>query len=105
MSSPVIVTAVFHPAPGAKERLIEAMGPGIAAVHAEPGCELYAIHDAEDGTITMIERWTSAEDLAAHAAGEAIALLNRDIDGLLASPVVVTRMSALPAGDAAKGVL
>lgn len=97
----VIVTAVFHPAAGARERLIAAMRRGIEAVHAEPGCELYAIHDAEDGTVTMLEKWTTAADLDAHAEGEAVALLNADIEGLLASPVLVTKMTPLPMGSAA----
>jgi quinol monooxygenase YgiN len=101
----VIVTAIFHPAEGAKERLIEAMGPGIRAVHDEEGCELYAIHDAEDGTITMIEKWSSVELLDAHGSGAAVEVLRRGIDGLLAAPAVVTRMTALPTGDAAKGAL
>ena len=52
----VIVTAVFYPKPGKKQELAEAMRRGIEAVHTEDGCELYAIHDAEDGTITMIEK-------------------------------------------------
>ena len=101
----VIVTAVFRPAEGKKEELAAAMHRGIAAVHEEPGCELYAIHDAEDGTITMIEKWTRVEDLDLHGGGEAVKILNADIDGLLASPVEVTRMAAIPAGTKAQGEL
>lgn len=101
----VIVTAVFTPQPGRTEELVRAMGPGIAAVHGEQGCELYAIHDAEDGTVTMIEKWTTAEDLAAHAQGEAVAVLNDGIEGLLARPTVVTRMTPIPAGTPEQGAL
>ncbi|WP_053352153.1 putative quinol monooxygenase [Leucobacter musarum] len=97
----VIVTAVFHPTPGRKSDLVAAMQRGIAAVHDEPGCELYAIHDAEDGTVTMLEKWSSAAELDAHATGAAISVLNADIEGLLERPVVVTRMTALPSGGAA----
>lgn len=101
----VIVTAVFTPIPGGKDALIAAMGRGIAAVHDEPGCELYAIHDAEDGTITMLEKWTTAGDLDAHAAGDAVKILQADIEGLVTGPAVVTRMTPLPAGTDAQGVL
>jgi quinol monooxygenase YgiN len=101
----VVVTAIFRPLPGAKERLIEAMGPGIQAVHGEEGCELYAIHDAEDGTVTMIEKWTSVELLDKHGSSAEVQVLRDGIEGLLAEPAVVTRMTALPAGDADKGVL
>jgi quinol monooxygenase YgiN len=101
----VVVTAIFKPVPGRKDELVEAMRPGIAAVHEEPGCELYAIHDAEDGTITMLEKWSSQADLDAHANGSAVALLNKDIEGLLAEPVLVTTMSPIPAGTESQGNL
>ena len=69
---PVVVTAYFRPAPGQHERVVEALRPAIAAVHEEPGCELYAIHDAPDGTIVMIEKWTSTPELDDHGGGEAV---------------------------------
>ena len=86
----VVATAVFYPLPGRKEELATAMQAGIEAVHGEKGCELYAIHDAEDGTITMIEKWTTAEDLAAHAGGAAEAILRGDVEDLLEKQQYVT---------------
>ena len=101
----VVVTAVFHPAPGAKESLVAALREGIPAVHAEDGCILYAIHDAADGTVVMLEKWTSPEDLAAHAAGQAVVQLNKLVGPHLASPVTVTTMTPIPAGTDRQGVL
>lgn len=101
----VIVTAVFHPRDGAKNELIAALREGIPGVHAERGCELYAIHDAEDGTITMLEKWTSREDLDAHSAGSAVARLQSLTKDHLASPVVVTLMTPIPAGTTEQGIL
>ncbi|WOP18145.1 putative quinol monooxygenase [Raineyella sp. LH-20] len=102
----VVVTAVFHPLPGRKDDLVAAMQTGIEAVHREDdGCQLYAIHDAEDGTITMIEKWSSPEALAAHARGAAVGILNGDVEALLASPTVVTRMTPIPRGTDAQGRL
>ena len=75
---PVVVTAVFRPTPGRKDDLVEALRTTMPAVHAERGCLLYAIHDAEDGTITMIEKWDSAEDLDAHGSGPAVRPAGRD---------------------------
>ena len=92
----VVVTAVFYPKPGKKQELAQAMQRGIAAVHEEKGCELYAIHDAEDGTITMLEKWTTAEDLDAHGAGEPVQTLNADIAELIEKPTLVTRMTPIP---------
>ena len=101
----VVVTAVFYPLPGRKEKLATAMQAGIEAVHGEKGCELYAIHDAEDGTITMIEKWTTAEDLAAHAGGAAEAILRGDVEDLLEKPTLVTRMAPIPVGSEEQGQL
>ncbi|HLS73017.1 MAG TPA: antibiotic biosynthesis monooxygenase [Actinomycetaceae bacterium] len=101
----VVVTAVFYPKAGKKQELAEAMQRGIAAVHEEPGCELYAIHDAEDGTITMLEKWTTVEDLDVHGAGDPVKILNEDIADLIEKPTLVTRMTAIPAGTEAQGLL
>lgn len=101
----VVVTAVFTPAAGSRDRLIEALQEAIPAVHDEPGCLLYAIHGAEDGSIVMIEKWASDGDLAAHAEGPAVAHLHTLIDGLIAEPVVVTTMTSLPAGTVDQGAL
>ncbi|HVD17847.1 MAG TPA: putative quinol monooxygenase [Propionibacteriaceae bacterium] len=105
MSTPVVVTAYFHPAPGQHERVVEALKPAIAAVHEEPGCELYAIHDAPDGSIVMIEKWTSVRDLDDHGGSAAVGALNSSLDGLLASPTEVTRLVPLPAGTEQQGQL
>jgi quinol monooxygenase YgiN len=105
MSTPVVVTAYFYPAPGKHDQVVEALRPAIAAVHYEPGCELYAIHDAPDGSIVMIEKWTSARDLDDHGAGDAVRALNASLEGLIASPVEVTRLVPVPAGSDAQGQL
>ena len=78
---PVVVTAVFHPSPGRTAELIDALRATIPGVHREEGCLLYAIHDAADGTITMIEKWTSAEALDAHASGDAVKPSGRPLKG------------------------
>lgn len=101
----VVVTAVFHPLPGRKEELATAMQAGIEAVHGEKGCELYAIHDAEDGTITMIEKWTTVEDLDTHGTSDEVEIFRSDIKDLLEKPATVTRMTPLPAGTDAQGRL
>jgi quinol monooxygenase YgiN len=98
---PVVVTAVFHPAPGRKDDLVEAFRSTIPGVHAEAGCLLYAIHDAADGTITMIEKWASVADLDAHGSGPAVAALGAATKDLLAAPPTVVRMTPIPVGDAA----
>ena len=98
---PVVVTAVFRPVAGRHDDLVEALRSTIPGVHAEPGCLLYAIHDAEDGTITMIEKWDSVNDLDRHGSGAAVAALQAATADLLAEPVRVVRMTPLPVGGPA----
>lgn len=99
MSDPIVVTAVFQPAEGQRDALVAALHRSIPAVHDEAGCELYAIHDAPDGTIVMIEKWTTVADLDAHAVGAPVVALRESITGLVAAPAVVTRLEPLPVGD------
>jgi quinol monooxygenase YgiN len=101
----VVVTAVFHPVEGRRAELIDALRATIPGVHEERGCRLYAIHDADDGTITMLEKWDSKEDLDAHAAGSAVKALQAAVDGLIARPTTVTTMTPLPAGTVEQGEL
>ena len=102
---PTIVTAVFTPKDGAKQSLIDAFEAPTPAVHAEPGCELYSIHDAEDGTVTMIEKWTTREQLDAHGRGQAVAALGAATQPYLQHPAVVTFMTPLPVGAPEQGTL
>src|SRR5512132_4385205 len=81
MSTPVVVLAYFRPVPGQRDQVVEGLRPAISAVHQEPGCELYAIHDAPDGTIVMIEKWTSVRELDDHGVGEAVRALNASLEG------------------------
>ena len=101
---PLVVTAYFHPAEGARAQVLAAMERVIPRVHEEAGCNLYAIQEAEDGTIIMIEHWDSAALLDEHGAGEPVADFNAELEGLLASPVEVTRYTPIPIGGR-KGVV
>lgn len=101
----VIVTAVFTPKNGSFSQVAAALAPAIAEVHEEQGCLLYAIHDAPNGQIVMIEKWETAALLDAHGEGEAVKRLNASLEGLLQEPVHVTRLSPIPAGTEHQGTL
>ena len=104
-TEPIVVTAVFTPLEGKRDELVRRLEPAIAEVHEEEGCILYAIHDAPDGTIVMIEKWTSEELLDTHSQGPAVERLSASIADVIARPVVVTRLRPIPAGTAAQGAL
>lgn len=105
MSQPIVVTVVFTPVEGAYDRVVNALSRGIEEIHGEAGCELYAIHSSPDGTIVMLEKWTSVEDLDAHAAGEPVARMDASLVGLLQVPPLVTRVTPIPAGTHDQGTL
>lgn len=79
--------------------------PRITEAHQEPGCLLYANQEAPNGQIGMIEKWQSAALLDAHGEGEAVRRLNASLEGLLETPVEVTRLGAIPAGTESQGAL
>lgn len=101
----VVVVAVFTAAPGKLDALRSALVEAIPEVHAEAGCELYAIHDAPDDQIYMLEKWSSAELLDAHGNGPAVARLQELTAGLTAGPTQVLRMTPIAAGSAEQGLL
>ena len=101
----VVVVAVFTAAPGKLDALRTALVEAIPAVHAEAGCELYAIHDAPDDQIYMLEKWSSADLLDAHGDGPAVARLQELTAGLTEGPVQVLRMTPIPAGTSEQGQL
>ncbi|EPR75255.1 hypothetical protein ADILRU_2396 [Leifsonia rubra CMS 76R] len=101
----MIVTATFHLRLESREIVLDALRTAIAAVHEESGCELYAIHEAADGSLVMIEKWESAELLDAHGSSPAVAALGTAIGEHLIAPVEVVRMTAIPMGALVQGAL
>ncbi len=100
----VVVVATITPRPEHRDEVIAAFAATIPQVHAEDGCELYALHQAPDRLI-MVEKWASRDALATHSKGAALAALNPQLAGKVAGPSEVIVLDAVPAGDAAKGQL
>jgi quinol monooxygenase YgiN len=100
----VVVVATITPKPDQVEAVREAILAAVPKVHAEPGCELYALHEGK-GQFVMVERWESPEALKVHGAAEALTTLGGQLADKLAGPLDVRRLSAVPAGDAAKGAV
>ena len=98
---PVVITAVFIPAEGRRDDLLNTLRATMLAVHAEPGCDLYAIHEAADGSVVLIEKWASQEALDGHSAGEPMAVLVGAVTELLGGPLTVTTMKPVPVGGTA----
>lgn len=100
----VVVVATITPKPDQVDAVREAILAAVPKVHAEPGCELYALHEGK-GQFVMVERWESPEALKVHGAAEALTTLGGQLADKLAAPLDVRRLTAVPAGDADKGAL
>lgn len=101
----VVVIATIYPLPEHRAEVVALFEGRIARVHElDDGCELYALHEDQE-TLVMIEKWTSAESLEAHAGGEAMAGLDTEVAGKLADKTVVKVYQPHPAGTAEQGAL
>jgi quinol monooxygenase YgiN len=98
----VVVVAVISPLEGHIQNIVDAFAHVSPLVHAETGCELYALHHDADQVI-MVERWSTEGDLAAHATGAPIAQLNALVSEHVTGPSVVSVLTNVPLGDPVKG--
>jgi quinol monooxygenase YgiN len=102
----IIVVATAFPAPEHRAEVIAAFEAAEETVHAaEDGCLLYALHEAPDGRLVMIEKYASDEAVAAHRSGAGLAGLIKALDGKLAARMDVQILAPHPAGSAQKGAL
>jgi quinol monooxygenase YgiN len=101
----VVVVATITPQPEHAEAVREAVLAAVPQVHAEEGCERYALHEARDGSLVMIERWAGPEALAAHSKGEPFTELSRRLEGKLTGAPQLQVLTAVPAGHDTKGAL
>lgn len=97
---PIIVVATITPNPGRLQQVIDAFAAVNEKVHAEPGCEFYALH-TDGERVVMVERWTTEADLEAHNTGDALKELGGLFDDAVASTEVL-RLENRPFGDPEK---
>jgi quinol monooxygenase YgiN len=100
----VVVVATITPLPEHRDEVIAAFTATIPRVHAEDGCERYALHAGPD-RLVMIEKWASRDALRAHSTGAALAALGPSLAGKVAGPSEIVVLDAVPAGQTAKGQL
>ncbi|WP_431958352.1 putative quinol monooxygenase [Nocardia lijiangensis] len=107
MAEPCVVVATMVAKPGQEELVETTLRAAAPAVHAEPGCLLYALHRkaGEPGRFVMIEKWASKEALRAHGQGAALREVGAALGEALAGPPEVSVFEPLPAGDPELGAL
>ncbi|RBY86193.1 putative quinol monooxygenase [Blastococcus sp. TF02A-26] len=98
----VVVVAHIRPLPEHLDAVKQAFLDILPEVHAEPGCELYALHEA-DGVLVMIEKWESREALNTHMTAPALTAIGPKLAGKVSGAPEVQLLDPLPAGT--KGAL
>jgi quinol monooxygenase YgiN len=101
---PVTVVATMKAKPESVDAVRDACKQAIEAVHSEPGCDLYSLHEA-DGTFVFIEQWADAEALKTHSAAPAVATLFGTVGDLLDGAPDIKMLQPVIAGEPAKGQL
>ena len=101
---PVVVVASFTAKPESTAVVRSACTAAIEAVHNEPGCELYSLHQTGD-TFVFIEQWADADALKVHGTAPAIGVLFGAIGEHLSGAPDIKMLEPVPAGDPAKGQL
>ncbi|MBX6354750.1 MAG: antibiotic biosynthesis monooxygenase [Micromonosporaceae bacterium] len=100
----VVVVATLFPLAGRRDEVVAAIAEAIPRVHAEDGCELYALHEGDD-RLVMVEKWATQEALDTHLTGPVLAELGRHLDGALARPTEIQMLRPHPAGTPEQGAL
>ena len=99
-----VVIATITPLPQFRQEVLAALREALPAVHEEPGCQLYALHETDDAFV-FVERWSSQDALDRHNDGAAIASVVSKIADKLKEPVGVVVARPVPGGDPVKGEL
>ena len=101
---PVVVVATMTAKPESVDKVREVCLRTIEAVHREPGCELYALHEA-NGTFVFVEQWADPEALKAHSTAPAMGKMIAAAGEHLAGAPDIKMLQPVPAGDPDKGQL
>jgi quinol monooxygenase YgiN len=101
---PITVVATMKAKPESVDAVRNACTQAIEAVHSEPGCDLYSLHEA-DGTFVFVEQWADADALKTHSTAPAATALFGTVGELLDGAPDIKMLAPVVAGDPAKGRL
>jgi quinol monooxygenase YgiN len=101
---PVTVIATLKVKPDAAEAARNILMRAVVAVHEEPGCSLYSLHET-DGRFIFIEEWVDEDALQIHNAGPAVTRMVEEVSSYLDGPAEIAIARPVVTGDPAKGQL
>lgn len=95
---PTIVVVTLTPHPEHYTAVVDLLCEVIPAIHEDPGCLTYALHEAVDQTVVLIESWRDRNAWLAHFSLPPIVRLKNELPPWLALPASRVEMYQLPAG-------
>jgi quinol monooxygenase YgiN len=101
---PITVIATLTAKPESVDAVRDACTKAIEAVHNEPGCDLYSLHES-DNTFVFVEQWADGDALQAHSGAPAVAALFGTVGEHLDGAPDIKMLQPVVAGDPAKGQL
>ena len=101
---PVVVVATLTAKPESVDTVRDALTRAVEAVHKEPGCDLYSLHES-DGIFIFVEQWADADALKTHSTAPAVTTMFSEVSDHLAGAPDIKMVQPIPAGDPAKGQL
>lgn len=106
MSGPLVAIASFQALPGLAAEALSRLEPLIEMIHSEAGCELYALHEAEEGRFVLIEKWASQADADRHGQlSPVLPILAEKLTPLLTGPPEIVELHPHPIGSTGRGAL
>jgi quinol monooxygenase YgiN len=102
MPNPIVVVATMTAKPESVDAVRDACKAAVEAVHAEPGCQLYSLHES-NGTFVFVEQWADEEAIKAHSTAPAVGALFGTVGPLLDGAPDIKMLTPVPAGDPDKG--
>ncbi|MFZ7088415.1 putative quinol monooxygenase [Curtobacterium sp. RRHDQ10] len=105
MTDPIVVVATLRPEPESAQELERLVEEYVPHGQEDEGNLRYALHEAGQGVLVIIEQWASQDALEAHGANPAFTAFSTAAAELLASPIEVRVLRPRPVGDGAKGAL
>lgn len=104
-----VVVATLTPRAGREDDLEQALRALAGSVHAEEGCELYAVHRSRSRSaptrFVFIEKWASGDALRAHGQAAHMVEFRQQVADLVEGDTDIVVLDPVPAGDPAKGAL
>jgi quinol monooxygenase YgiN len=83
---PTVVVVTLTPRPDHYPDVVDLLCEVIPQIQEDPGCLLYALHEACDKTVVLIESWRDREAWLAHFSLPPILRLKQELTPWLAAP-------------------